>query len=262
MLLRETKLLFEPILELLHGGVHRPSWEIEAELARQFNLADDELKQKNPKGGLVWTNNVANAFKELRKAKIIDGKISRAPTGGYRNVYFIPGERLADAQAGPSSAPHGEEKRQQLSELRKKIVTPEVIEAAEHVLSEIARMATIAVHTAAYANGQTVVTIIKNKDIAFTREQLEDEIAILLKEQGHCCKLTGYDFMQKTSNIHLKMSLDRKDSSKGYIPGNLQVVTRAANFYKSASDDTDWKLKALALEHMAVALQARRKNRT
>ncbi len=57
------------------------------------------------------------------------------------------------------------------------------------------------------------------------------------------------------------MSLDRKDSSKGYEPGNLQVVTRAANFYKSASDDADWALKAAALEQMAIAIQAKRKAR-
>jgi hypothetical protein len=141
-------------------------------------------------------------------------------------------------------------------------VSQDVVEAAEHVLSEIARMAATAIYTAAYANGQTVVALVKNKDIAFTRDQLEGEIADLLTEQGHRCKLTGYDFARKTSNIHLKMSPDRKDSSKGYIPGNLQVVTRAANFYKSASDDTDWQLKARALEHMAVAIQARRKNPT
>ncbi len=55
------------------------------------------------------------------------------------------------------------------------------------------------------------------------------------------------------------MSLDRKDSSKGYVAGNLQVVTRAANFYKSASDEADWVMKAKALEHMAAAIQRRRK---
>lgn len=262
MLLRETKLLFEPILEFLRDGVHRPAWEIQDKLTEQFTLTDDELKQRNPEGALVWPNNVANAFKELTKAKRIDKepKERRAPDGGKRGVYYLSPERLAATAAlAAANSPSVSNKH---SEIRKETVAPEVVEAADHVLSEIARMAVTAVHTAAYANGQTVVTLVKNKEIAFTREELEDEIASLLKEQGHCCKLTGYDFTRKTSNIHLKMSLDRKDSSKGYVAGNLQVVTRAANFYKSASDDADWKRKASALEHMAVALQARRKNQT
>lgn len=145
---------------------------------------------------------------------------------------------------------------------RKKTITPEIEEAAAHVLDEIEeikRMAATAVHTAAYANGQTVLTTVKNKDIGFTREEIEEEIARLLKDQGHCCALTGYDFRQGNTNPHLKMSLDRKDSDKGYVEGNLQVVTRAANFYKSASDEKDWALKAMALERMAIAIQKRRK---
>jgi hypothetical protein len=46
-------------------------------------------------------------------------------------------------------------------------------------------MAATAAHTAAYANGQTVLTTAKSKDISFTREDLEDEIASLLKVQDH-----------------------------------------------------------------------------
>jgi hypothetical protein len=42
------------------------------------------------------------------------------------------------------------------------------------------------------------------------------------------------------------------------VPGNLQIVTRAANFFKSASDDADWALKAAAMERMAIAIQQRR----
>jgi restriction endonuclease Mrr len=220
MLLRETKLLFNPILEFLRDGVHRPSWEIEDELARQFKLTDDELKQRNPKGALVWPNNVAHALKELTKAKITDKepKLRRAPRGGDRNVYFLREERPTNIEAVPTdtsaSAPSREERKDESSWPKKEDVSQDVVEAAEHVLSEIARMAATAIYTAAYANGQTVVALVKNKDIAFTRDQLEGEIADLLTEQGHRCKLTGYDFARKTSNIHLKMS-----PSKGFEQG-------------------------------------------
>jgi hypothetical protein len=145
------------------------------------------------------------------------------------------------------------------TERRRVLVTRQVQEIADHFEAEIRRMADTAIKTAAYANGQTVLRTVKNKDIDFTREELEEEIADLLREQGDRCKLTGYDFKRVSGNPHLKPSLDRIDSRLGYVEHNLQVVTRAANFYKSASDAEDWKAKANALEHMAVAIQQRRK---
>lgn len=119
-------------------------------------------------------------------------------------------------------------------------------------------MAGTAVQTAAYANGQTVLTTVKAKDIGFTRAGLEEEIAALLKLQQNRCALSGYAFKPSIINPHLRPSLDRKNSTLGYVPGNLQIVTRAANFFKSASDDADWALKAAAMERMAIAIQQRR----
>jgi hypothetical protein len=148
---------------------------------------------------------------------------------------------------------------------RTRTVTADVVEAAQQVFSEIellaevTRMAGTALRTAAYANGQTELRLIKAKSIGFTRAELEEEIAYLLRRQVNRCALTGFAFRSGEANPHLKMSLDRKDSRLGYIAGNLQVVTRAANFYKSASDDADWAQKADALHCMALALQRLRK---
>jgi hypothetical protein len=147
-----------------------------------------------------------------------------------------------------------------LADRRHRLVTSMVRDVADYFEAEVRRMAATAVHTAAYANGQTVLKIIKNKDIGFSRAELEEEIAALLHKQGHRCALTGFQFTESCSNPHLRPSLDRRDSSLGYVAGNLQVVTRAANFFKSASDEYDWKLKADAMFRMAVAMQrAKRK---
>ena len=135
-----------------------------------------------------------------------------------------------------------------------------VKEAASHFQDEIRRMASTAMSTVAYANGQSVLVNVKVKNTNFTQEQLEEEIAALLEAQNNCCGLTGFKFRQVEKNPHLRMSLDRKDSSFGYVAGNLQVVTRAANFFKSASDEADWVQKANAMEHMAIALQRKRKS--
>jgi hypothetical protein len=142
---------------------------------------------------------------------------------------------------------------------QKLLETPMIQEAADYLDAEIARMAGTSVQTAAYANGQIVTVTVKAKELGFTRGELEQEIAALLKAQSDKCALTGFLFVANQPNPHLKMSLDRKDSSLGYVPGNVQVVTRAANFFKSASGASDWELKAKAIEKMAIAMQRARK---
>jgi hypothetical protein len=172
--------------------------------------------------------------------------------------------RRAWAQVAQEKGWHPKDTDTLRAERRKKIITPEIAEAAEHLLNEIAflddiaRMAKTAVQTAAYANGQTVLRTVKAKDIGFSRAELEEEIASLLKDQQNECALTGHIFRAGETNPHLKLSLDRKDSRLGYVPNNLQIVTRAANFYKSASDAADWDLKKEALYRMALAIQKRR----
>ena len=148
-----------------------------------------------------------------------------------------------------------------LDRIRKATSTPLVKEVANFFEAEVKRMASTALQTAAYANGQTVIATIKSKVCGFTRDELEAEIHALLKIQDGLCALTGFEFKVGSPNPHLRASLDRKHSDLGYVPGNLQVVTRAANFYKSASDEADWSLKAQALEKMALAMQRRRKAR-
>lgn len=140
---------------------------------------------------------------------------------------------------------------------RRRQLTVDVIHLADQFESDITRMAATAVATAMNANGQIILTTVKAKDIGFTREELEDELADLLRLQNGACALTGYAFKPQHPNPHLRPSLDRIDSSKGYVPGNLQIVTRAANFYKSASDKPDWKLKEEALLRMAASLRRR-----
>jgi len=140
---------------------------------------------------------------------------------------------------------------------RRKAITADVVDIADQFEEDIRRMAGTAVATARNANGQLVLTTVKAKDIGFAREELEDEIADLLRLQRGICSLTGFAFVKRHANPHLRPSLDRIDSSRGYVRGNLQVVTRAANFYKSASDDADWKLKEEALLTMARSLRGR-----
>ncbi len=142
-----------------------------------------------------------------------------------------------------------------LLEIQRKRRTPLVLETADFFEAEAKRMAGTALQTAANANGQTVLRVVKEKDCSLSRVQLEAEIHRLLKEADFRCALTGYPFRTGNTNPHLCPSLDRIDSGKRYEYGNLQVVTRAANFYKSASDAEDWQLKAKAMRLMVIATQ-------
>jgi hypothetical protein len=90
--LRDPVRLCQPILEFLRGG-KRPAWEIEDELARQFNVTDAEREKLYPNIGKmsVWTNDVAFALKRLKEDHKIDHepRKRKAPKGGYRYIYYL-----------------------------------------------------------------------------------------------------------------------------------------------------------------------------
>lgn len=59
----------------------------------------------------------------------------------------------------------------------------------------------------------------------------------LIANQNFKCALTGDDLIIRQSGIYLhateeNLSLDRIDSTKGYIEGNVQWVTKIVNFMK------------------------------
>ena len=75
----------------------------------------------------------------------------------------------------------------------------------------------------------------KNKEFAedVTPEYLYD----LLELQDFKCALTGDNLLPEDGSLDhvrkdLPLSLDRIDSSKGYIRGNLQWVTKRVNWMK------------------------------
>ena len=80
-----------------------------------------------------------------------------------------------------------------------------------------------------------------------SEDELEKEIIYLLDKQENRCALTGieFDYSDPPNDIQLKPSLDRIDSEGHYQKGNLQVVCRFINFWKSAQDNSEF-LRLLA----------------
>lgn len=103
------------------------------------------------------------------------------------------------------------------------------------------------IKTVVNANGQMVERKIKDKSLGMSEDELEKEITRLLDKQEDRCALTGieFDYRDPPDDIQLKPSLDRIDSGGHYEKGNLQVVCRFVNFWKSAQDNTEF-LRLLA----------------
>jgi hypothetical protein len=78
----------------------------------------------------------------------------------------------------------------------------------------------------------------KGLDLSLTINDLKDQWAI----QHGCCPYTGWQLDMPKSTAKKKpntASLDRIDSSLGYIKGNVQFVSVMANFAKSDFDEKD-----------------------
>jgi hypothetical protein len=106
------------------------------------------------------------------------------------------------------------------------------------------RMVTTASGTASNANGQQVIRTLKNKDFGFgLKEELAQYISTLIDTQEGLCAVTGIPFQYdgEYDDVELLCSLDRIDSAGHYERGNLQIVCRFINKWKSDSSDQTFK---------------------
>jgi hypothetical protein len=105
------------------------------------------------------------------------------------------------------------------------------------------RMVETVFNTVAGANGQQVLRTLKDKRTSFDKPALEKYVASLFDDQDGLCAITGIVLQldEDGSDPELRCSLDRIDSSGHYEPGNLQIVCRFVNRWKSDSADADFR---------------------
>ena len=93
------------------------------------------------------------------------------------------------------------------------------------------------------ANGQQVIRIMKNKETSLTSEEAKLYLRKLLESQKGLCALTKIPFEvpSNVSNPELACSLDRIDSNAHYELGNLQIVCKFVNRWKSDTPDGEFR---------------------
>ena len=117
----------------------------------------------------------------------------------------------------------------------------------------IAYMAMMAKGTVAGANGQQVLRTVKNKDLLIPEVELEPYLAALLDAQEGLCAITGLrlQFHGEEEDAEMLCSLDRIDSNGHYAFGNLQIVCRFINRWKSSGDDGEFRRLLSAVRSLA-----------
>ncbi|MES1934616.1 hypothetical protein T35B1_18528 [Salinisphaera shabanensis T35B1] len=99
------------------------------------------------------------------------------------------------------------------------------------------------IQTVKQSNGQSVERKVKNKELRMSERELETLVHSLLDRQGHCCALTGlpFHFSSEEADTQRLPSPDRIDSDGHYEAGNLQLVCRFVNFWKSATPEGEFQ---------------------
>lgn len=104
-------------------------------------------------------------------------------------------------------------------------------------------MARTALNTVAQSNGQQTLRTMKNKDCDMSEDELRAYVATLIRDQDELCAITGLrlQFEGDHDDLEQVCSLDRIDSDGHYVRGNLQVVCRFVNRWKSDAPDGQFR---------------------
>jgi hypothetical protein len=107
-----------------------------------------------------------------------------------------------------------------------------------------ARMAMTALSTTSASNGQQELRTVKNKEFRFaSTAALEEYLLKLRADQEGLCALSGLvlQYDGHYDDASLLCSLDRIDSAGHYEAGNLQIVCRFINQWKSDQGDHEFR---------------------
>jgi hypothetical protein len=191
----------------------------------------DPWSDRNRTGGrLSWTGLHPKAKDFLST----EGTLQRLqPDNAAYTLALINGDDLSDWH----ERPEWKKKVERSSSKASAVKTFDPLERAAWV------MANRALNTAAQSNGQKVERTVKNKNCDLSQEELRAYVLNLLHDQERLCAITGMplQFEPDVEDEEMLYSLDRRDSSGHYERGNLQIVCRFVNRWKSDSPDEEFR---------------------
>ncbi len=90
-------------------------------------------------------------------------------------------------------------------------------------------------------SGSSSTVVAKNKEWRFASDRhFIEEVSALLASANGRCALSGVQLDPSGVSVEFLPSLDRKDSTGHYEPGNLQIVARFVNRWKSDMPDHEF----------------------
>jgi hypothetical protein len=247
--------------------------------SRWFNLAgivsstDGDVWIHREKNGLWWTvslsDEVQAVLEQAYKPKREDGRVFvlqkpakpwanrsrrghaldwRALHPRAREFLFTEGtlQKLAEDNAAYTLALiNGEDLRAWHSlpawETKERVAGRGAVTKFDARQQAVVRMARTVEETVRGANGQEVMRVLKNKELRFKAGELQPYISALIDAQEGLCALSGIPLQYDGSyeEAECLCSLDRIDSNGHYEAGNLQVVCRFINRWKSDRKDAE-----------------------
>ncbi|MGX8011839.1 hypothetical protein ACVDG8_024145 [Mesorhizobium sp. ORM8.1] len=123
----------------------------------------------------------------------------------------------------------------------------------------IERMLQAIKETVKNSNGQIIQKALKNKKLLCSDDEMRAHLAKLMEEQQGRCNITGLAMHidgQDELEHDLLASADRIDSDGHYEIGNMQLVCRFVNFWKSAQENEKFvDLLERIIQHRIAASQ-------
>jgi len=121
--------------------------------------------------------------------------------------------------------------------------TDSALPKTDHLSDCLRVMADTVEATSRNANGQEQLRTVKNKKLCMSRAALDRLLAALMERQDQRCALTHlrFDLGGAGADPNLLPSVDRIDSDGHYEAGNIQIVCRFANFWKSDQADGEFR---------------------
>jgi hypothetical protein len=121
-----------------------------------------------------------------------------------------------------------------------KIKSTDKVRLGDNRAKAIADMKYSILSTVKNSNGQTVESVVKNKDLKMLDRELDALLPQLMKEQKERCAITGLPF-EYDGDKNMRPSADRIDSNGHYDASNVQLVCRFINFWKQAKPDAEFR---------------------